>query len=143
MRTSIFILVLLLFVSCKTQSNQSVTEKSYLYTRTFHEALRHKMSGNYERALELFNKCLKENPKDDASHFAIAQISLIQGNIELAKTHTILASQRDINNLYYQIELGYMYREMGDFEEGAAIFEKIILEYPSKPNYYFEAALCY
>ena len=143
MRTSIFILVLLLFVSCKTQSNQSVTEKSNLYIRTFHEALRHKMSGNYERALELFNKCLKENPKDDASHFAIAQISLIQGNIELAKTHTILASQRDINNLYYQIELGYMYREMGEFEEGAAIFEKIILEYPSKPNYYFEAALCY
>ena len=142
MRISIFILYLLL-VSCKTQSNQLISEKSELYTRTFHEALRHKMSGNYERALELFNKCLKENPKDDASHFAIAQISLIQGNLELAKTHTILASQRDLDNLYYQIELGYMYREMGEFEEGATVFEKIILEHPLNPNYYFEAAICW
>ncbi len=143
MRISIFISVLLLLASCKTQSNQRIPEKSEQYTRTFHEALRHKMSGNYERALELFNKCLKENPKDDASHFAIAQISLIQGNLELAKTHTILASQRDENNLYYQIELGYMHREMAEFEEGATIFEKIILEHPSNPNYYFEAAICW
>ena len=142
MRISIFISVLLL-VSCKTQSNQVIPEKSELYTRTFHEALRYKMSGNHERALELFNNCLKEYPKDDASHFAIAQISLIQGNLELAKTHTILASQRDLDNLYYQIELGYMYREMGEFEEGATVFEKIILEHPLNPNYYFEAAICW
>jgi len=143
MRISVFISILLLFSSCKTQSESLKVEKSAFYIRTFHEALRHKMSGNYDRSLELFNQCLQESPNDDASHFAIAQISLIQGNLELAKTHTILAAQRDGDNLYYQIELGYMYREMGEFEEGAAVFEKIILEHPSNPNYYFEAAICW
>ena len=143
MRISIFISVLLLLASCKTQSNQSITGKSELYTRAFYEALRYKMSGNYERALELFNKCVKENPNDDASHFAIAQISLIQGNVEGAKTHTILASQKDVNNHYYKIELAQIYRKLGDFEQGASIFEKIILDYPSNPNYYFEAAICW
>ena len=103
MRISVFISILLLLTSCKTQSESRVSEKSEFYTRTFHEALRHKMSGNYERALELFNKCFKENPNDDASHFAIDQISFIQGNLDRAKAHTILASQRDQNNLNYQI----------------------------------------
>ena len=112
-----------------------------MYTKSFHEGIRFKLLGNYDKAQELFKLCLKEAPNDDASHFALAQISLMQGDLELAKNHTIQAAQLDKTNLYYQIELGYMYREMGEFEKSARVFEEIIAKRPTNSNYYFECAL--
>ena len=143
MRISLVIFIFFFFTSCRTDLPIRVSQKSEVYTRSFHEALRNKMSGNYEKALVLFNKCLKEVPNDDASHYAIAQIELIRGNIDIAKEHTILAFEMDKRNIYYQIELGYMFKETGQYEKAALVFEKIIQKAPEMSNYYFEAAHCW
>ncbi|MDG2154079.1 MAG: tetratricopeptide repeat protein [Crocinitomicaceae bacterium] len=119
-----------------TNSNKSET-----YISAFHEGVRLKLLGNYEEAISRFKTCLKEKPEDDASHFAIAQISLINGDLDQAKYHTIQAATYDKSNLYYQIELGYMYRETGEHEKSAVVFEEIISKRPTNSNYYFESAL--
>ena len=141
MRISLLIFILCFFISCKTESELINSPKSEKYIKSFHEGLRYKLLENYDKALETFYKCLKEQPNDDASHFAIAQISLIQGNLEQAKIHTKQASELDDSNLYYQIELGYMYRELGEFEKSASVFNEIISKRSTNSNYYFECAL--
>lgn len=115
--------------------------KSETYISNFHEGVRLKLLGNYEEAVSRFKTCIKEKPEDDASHFAIAQISLIKGDLDQAKYHTIKAASYDKSNLYYQIELGYMYRETGEYEKSATVFEEIITKRPSNSNYYYESAL--
>ena len=57
------------------------------------------------------------------------------------KIHTKKASELDDSNLYYQIELGYMYRELGEFEKSASVFNEIISKRSTNSNYYFECAL--
>ena len=141
MRISLLLFILMFVVSCKTETELINTTKSEKFTRSFHEGLRLKLLGNYDKALELFNTCLKEEPNDDASHFAIAQISLIKGNLEQAKRHTTQAAALDHSNIFYQIELGYMYRETGEYEKSANVFEEILNERPTNSNYYFESAL--
>lgn len=127
--------------SCRTIEKTTNSIKSETYISAFHEGIRLKLIGNYEEAIARFKKCLKEKPEDDASHFAIAQISLINGDLEQAKYHTIQAAKGDESNLYYQIELGYMYRETAEHEKSAAVFEEIISKRPTNSNYYFESAL--
>ena len=141
MRISLLFLLLILFFSCRTSEESTKPNKSETYISAFHEGVRLKLIGNYEESIARFNKCLKEKPEDDASHFAIAQISLIKGDLEQAKYHTIQAATFDKSNLYYQIELGYMYREIGEYEESALIFEEIISKRSTNSNYYFESAL--
>ena len=141
MRISLLFLLLILFFSCRTSEESTKPNKSETYISAFHEGVRLKLIGNYEESIARFNKCLKEKPEDDASHFAIAQISLIKGDLEQAKYHTIQAATFDKSNLYYQIELGYMYREIGEYEESALVFEEIISKRSTNSNYYFESAL--
>ena len=141
MRISLLFLLLVLFFSCRTSVESTNPIKSETYISAFHEGVRLKLLGNYEEAVARFKKCLKEKPEDDASHFAIAQISLIKGDLEQAKYHTIQAATFDKSNLYYQIELGYMYRETGEHEKSALVFEEILAKRSTNSNYYFESAL--
>jgi tetratricopeptide (TPR) repeat protein len=141
MRISLLLISLILFISCKTNEELVNHAKSETYIQSFHEGIRLKLLGNYEEAIALFTKCLKEAPEDDASHFAIAQISLITGDLEQAKHYTIQAASLDNSNLYYQIELAYMYRETGEYEKSAIGFEEIITKRSTNANYYYECAL--
>ena len=141
MRISLLFVSLFFFLSCKNSEESLSQVKSETYTKSFHEGIRLKLLGNYEKATQLFTTCLKEAPNDDASHFALAQISLIKGDLEQAKYHTMKAASLDNTNLYYQIELGYMYRETGDYEKSANVFEVIINKRSTNANYYYECAL--
>ena len=141
MRISLLFVSLFFFLSCKNSEESLSQVKSETYTKSFHEGIRLKLLGNYEKATQLFTTCLKEAPNDDASHFALAQISLIKGDLEQAKYHTMQAASLDNTNLYYQIELGYMYRETGDYEKSANVFEVIINKRSTNANYYYECAL--
>ena len=140
MRFKLLIVLFYALFSCKTSSELASTSKSAEYTKSFHEGLRLKLLGNYEEALDSFRRCIKEEPEDDASHFAMAQIYLMKGNEIEAKKHTIEAATKDEDNIFYRIELAYMYREFNDFETSAEIFEQLISERPSSSKYYIEAS---
>lgn len=87
MRISLLFLLLVLFFSCRTSVESTNPIKSETYISAFHEGVRLKLLGNYEEAVARFKKCLKEKPEDDASHFALAQISLIKGDLEIGRAH--------------------------------------------------------
>jgi len=140
MRFKLLIVLFYALFSCKTSSETVSVSKSAEYTKSFHEGLRLKLLGNYEEALDSFRRCIKEEPEDDASHFAMAQIYLMKGNVIEAKKHTIEAAIKDEDNIFYRIELAYMYREFNDFETSAEIFEQLISERPSSSKYYLEAS---
>jgi len=140
MRFKLLIVLFYALVSCKTSSEHVSVSKSAEYTKSFHEGLRLKLLGNYEEALDSFRRCIKEEPGDDASRFAMAQIYLMEGNLIEAQKYTIEAAEKDENNIFYRIELAYMYREFNEFETSAEIFEQLISERPSSSKYYFEAS---
>ena len=113
------------------------------YIRSFHEGVRLKLNGQDQEAIDKFNACLLLDEKDDAAHFALAQIYLNQENFNQAAVHTLKASEIDPKNEHYQSELAFMYVELKKFSEAVSVFEKLLKKTPNNQTYYAGAAECY
>ena len=121
----------------------STEQPSKVFVQSFHEGVRLKLQGNYSEAIDRFKICLENQPSDDATHFALAQTYLLLGDLQQAEAHTISAVQADRDNLFYQVELAYMLREKGVFNEAAELFEVIAESRTRNTEYYLAAIDCY
>lgn len=121
----------------------SVEQPSKVFVQSFHEGVRLKLQGNYSEAIDRFKICLENQPSDDATHFALAQTYLLLGDLQQAEAHTLSAVQADRDNLFYQVELAYMLREKGVFNEAAELFEVIAESRTRNTEYYLAAIDCY
>ena len=142
MRYNLFFILILLLCACKEPRliiDNDNSQKSKAFITAFHEGLRLKIQGNYFKAIERFELCLQEEPLDDASHFAMAQTFLLMGDLAQAETHTISAVELDKDNVFYQVELAYMLRNKGAFEEAGSLFDAIISSRPREIEYYLLA----
>jgi len=142
MRYKLLFVVILILCACKEPRSiidNDNSQKSKAFITAFHEGLRLKLQGNYNKAIERFEFCLQEEPRDDASHFAMAQTFLLLGDLAQAETYTISAVELDKDNVFYQVELAYMLRNKGAFEESGALFETIISSRPREIEYYLLA----
>jgi len=92
---TISFLVLCLF-SCRT-GKETKRVHSSTFIKNFHEGVRLKLNFELEPAIDKFNLCLKEDPMDDASHFALAQLYLMKmifsGRPFIPNKHQILTQQ--------------------------------------------------
>lgn len=137
---------LLCLCGCKEGSHitgDSNKHPSKVFIQSFHEGVRLKLQGNYNEAIYRFKRCLENQPSDDAAHFALAQTYLIIGDFQQAEKHTISAVQADRDNLFYQVELAYMLREKGVFNEAAELFEVIAESNTINTEYFLAAIDCY
>ena len=132
-----------MFSSCANLKKKKQVEHDAAYIHTFHEGVRFKLNGQNQEAIDKFNACLVIDEKDDAAHFALAQIYLNQENLDQAAFHTLKASDIDPKNEHYQSELAFMYVELKKFPEAIAVFEKLLKKTPNNPTYYAGAAECY
>ena len=132
-----------MFASCANLKKKKQVEHDASYIHTFHEGVRFKLNGQDQEAIDKFNACLVIDEKDDAAHFALAQIYLDQENMDQAAVHTLKASQIDPKNEHYQSELAFMYLEVKKYPEAIAVFEKLLKKTPNNPTFYGGAAECY
>jgi len=118
-------------------------EHDAAYIQSFHEGVRLKLNGQAQEAIDKFNACLVIDERDDAAHFALAQIYLNQENLDQAAFHTLKASEIDPKNEHYQSELAFMYVELKKFPDAIAVFEKLLKKTPNNTTYYAGVAECY
>ena len=141
-----FLVFIVCLCGCKESlpiAKSPIHQTSNEFIQSFHEGVRLKLKGNYYEAIDRFKACLEKQPLDDASHFALAQTYLLVGNLKLAEVHTLSALEADKNNLFYQVELAYMLRENGSFDEAAELFELISKSRIRNTEYYLAAIDCY
>jgi tetratricopeptide (TPR) repeat protein len=133
----------LLFSSCANLKNKRKVEHDAAYIHSFHEGVRLKLNGQAQEAIDKFKACLVIDERDDAAHFALAQIYLNQENLDQAAFHTLKASEIDPKNEHYQSELAFMYVELKKFPDAIAVFEKLLKKTPNNTTYYAGVAECY
>jgi tetratricopeptide (TPR) repeat protein len=138
MRLNLFFIIIsfLLLSACRTAKEKRIVHSSN-FIRDFHEGVRLKLNFEVDRAIEKFNLCLKEDPTDDASNFALAQLYLMKNDLQKASFHTKQASEFDPKNLYYQTELAFMHQELKEYEQAALIFERLSKVNLQNPEYYY------
>ena len=123
-------------ISCRTAKEKKVVHSS-TFIKNFHEGVRLKLNFEIDPSIDKFNLCLKEDPKDDASNFALAQLYLMKNDLQNAALHTKQASESDPENLYYQAELAFMYQELKEFGQAAEIFDKLSKTNLQNLEYYY------
>lgn len=135
--------LLLVFTSCGTKkvaTGKTNSQDDLAYIQTFHNAMRYKVKGQLNNAIQAFDSCLVIRPTDDAAAFGLSQCYLQLDNKSKAAEYTELASKLDPNNIWYTQELGYMYYNQGKFTESEKCFAKMVKAQPNNVDWLFAHA---
>lgn len=98
----------------------------YPYIEKFHQAVREKISGNYNEAQKLFLECIQMKDDDDAVYFALAEIAEQQNKSSEAIKNYKKAYAIDNKNIIYLQGLAYAHYEKADFEEAEPLFKQMV-----------------
>jgi pentatricopeptide repeat protein len=139
-RIALFLLILAVLGSCKTSPNKTTPMSTVNKQQSlFHQGVRNYITGNNKKAILDFEACIKTNALDDASHFALAQLYLIESQLDQAAYHSEIAAKLDPNNSYYASELAYMYAEMKQYKKAGEFFEDLVSKDKNNIAYYMGA----
>ncbi len=144
----IYIILLIItigFSSCKSndaaKSTSSIqdADSQYNITNTFIEAKRKLYQGNQAAAFDGFNKCIKMNPKHDASYFELARMyehKDPEKSIEYIKK----AIEIDNSNIWYKEFLLRVYQQQKEYDNAIEIIKELIKLQPESKEYYYQWA---
>ncbi len=149
--TAVMLLFLCVFVGCKTPEDVSanagkniLSEKEELkFKHAFHDAGKEKILGNYELAAELFQQCIKINPKQADPYFELATIYDYAGKKDKALIYAKEAVKLEPDNTWYKLLYADLLKKDGQIEKVLKIYEELIKQTPGKIEYYYELANAY
>jgi tetratricopeptide (TPR) repeat protein len=110
---------------------------------TYYEASKQKIIGNYDKAIDLYKKCLDQDPADAAAMYEIASIYADQGNSTEAIPFAEKAVKQDMSNKWYKILLIQLYQAQGKYTEAGDYLSQLIVAEPNNIEYYEDQALNY
>ena len=134
--------MLVFTVSC-TVKKITTHRKSSVYYVHFHEGVRRQITGDYEKSISEFEKCLELEHNDDASLYGIALCLEKQNQAGAAINYMEKACHADPNNQYYSSHLAYLFQINGEFSKAAQLQESLIKIHPENEKLYFDAAMNY
>lgn len=125
----LFLVITVVLSACgneKDAAEQSVFNQRKVFKETFHEANSEKMIGHYEKAIELFEKCLVIEAENPAVHFALSDLYEKQGDEAKTLSHAEQAYELNTKNKWYILRLADLYFAQEKFDETANLYGQII-----------------
>jgi tetratricopeptide (TPR) repeat protein len=123
----------------KTLSDQDQREIKAM----FMEALKQKLIGNYDEAIELFTACINKDPKNAACYYELSGLYDAQKRFTSAVAAAKEAATLDPKNNWYQIQMAFLFQKNGYYREAVDAFESIVKNNPEKFDYYYPLAEAY
>lgn len=148
----IIFISLLLSQSCKTGSKVASTpvtkaaeqagldEKQVNLQYNYYNAVKEKVLGNYDKAIELFSQVLRSDPNNHAAMYELAGIYIEKNKINDALHFSKNAVELNPDNEWYQLQLAEIYSKTNHTKEAVAIYEKLSKQHPERPDYLFQWA---
>ncbi len=96
-----------------------------------------KLRGNFEGAVNNFEKCLRVDPNNSAAYYHLSGLYDMQGRMLVAQDFARKAVELEPKNEWYMLQLAYLYQRNASPKEAALTFEKLIKLNPEKVDYYF------
>ncbi len=114
----------------------------------FVDANKEKILGNTEKAIYLFEECLKIDKNNDASYYELSKLySDIQNpklfNYDKALLYAEKSSSLKGDNIWYNLQLAYLYEINKKLDEAAKIYKKLIKISPYNIDYYSKIGQIY
>ncbi|MCY1721895.1 tetratricopeptide repeat protein [Prolixibacteraceae bacterium Z1-6] len=119
-----------------------VEQKQKEFEYLFVEALKQKMFGNAQKAIQLLSSCLEIDPNSSAAMFELANIHAVNNDFTSASLLLEKAISLNPNNKWYKLLLAQIYQQTNKFSEAADIYAGLSKEDPENLEYkYMNAAL--
>ena len=147
------IISLLLFTqACKTGSKVATTsgskgmdkkpvdEKQVNIQYNYYNAVKEKLLGNNDKAIELYSQVLRDDPGNHAAMYELASIYIEKNKVNDALHFSKSAAELNPENDWYQLQLAEIYGKTNQPKEAISIFEKLSKKHPERPDYLFQWA---
>jgi tetratricopeptide (TPR) repeat protein len=109
----------------------------------FFNALREKTIENLPTAVDLFNRVLQIDPKNDAAMYELANLKKLQNDYNTAEQLLEKTVSIAPNNTWYWTALADCYEKTNNIDKLENVFEQLIRLNPDKPDNYFDQANVY
>jgi tetratricopeptide (TPR) repeat protein len=108
---------------------------------TYYEASKQKVLGNFDKAIELYKKCIDLDEKDAAAMYELASIYAEQGQTSDAAPYAIKAAGIDPENEWYKILLVRIFQAQGKYADAAKVIDQLLIKDPDNIELYQDQAL--
>lgn len=124
------------------QKTELLEQKQAEFEYLFVEALKQKMFGNAQKAIQLLSSCLEIDPNSSAAMFELANIHAVNNDFTSASLLLEKAISLNSENKWYKLLLAQIYQQTRKFSEAADIYAGLLNEEPENLEYiYMKAAL--
>ena len=129
-------------IQTESAEKKELEEKKQMeFDYLFSEALKQKMLGNAQNAIQILSSCLQIDPNSSAAMFELASIHA--ANNDLTSATLLLEKAISINpdNIWYKKLLAQIYQQSQKFEEAAAIYSELSEKDPENQEYLYTKAI--
>jgi len=108
--------------------------------RLFMEATQARLGGQPQKAVVLYQQCLKLDPTNGAALFELAKLYHQGQNFPAAVDHAKRAVAADKENIWYRFLLADLYSQNRQTNEAAAVYREVLAKWPERYEVYFDLA---
>ncbi|QGY44224.1 tetratricopeptide repeat protein [Maribellus comscasis] len=125
-----------------TEEQELDERKQKEFEYLFVEALKQKMFGNAQKAIQLLSSCLDIDPNSSSAMYELANIHAANNDFTSASLLLEKAISIDSGNKWYKLLLAQIYQKQRKFSEAAEIYTELVKTDPENLEYlYMRAAL--
>jgi tetratricopeptide (TPR) repeat protein len=95
-------------------------------SETLQQAHEHRINGEYDDAIELYNEILDEDPEHAEALWGLGLSEMNTGDFDAALEKIKQASDLEPDNQLYLLDAGKHFTMLGMYEEAKPYFEKVI-----------------
>ncbi|MBL7962831.1 MAG: tetratricopeptide repeat protein [Flavobacteriales bacterium] len=106
----------------------------------FMDATRARLGGQSGKAIQLYEACVKDDPKNAAAHFELAKLYSQAQNPTAALDRARKAQALDRDNIWYRFLLADLCLQNGRASEAVEVYRGIIQKWPERHEVYFDLA---
>ncbi len=125
----------------KPEVKEIEEKKQMEFDYLFSEAVKQKLFGNTQNAIQILSSCLQINPNSSAAMYELASIHA--GNNDFASASLLLEKAISINpkNSWYKQMLAQIYQKSKKFEEAAKIYTELLKNDPENQEFLYTKAV--
>ncbi|HSO88258.1 MAG TPA: tetratricopeptide repeat protein [Draconibacterium sp.] len=122
--------------------NKELAEKKQMeFDYLFSEALKQKMFGNAQNAIQILSSCLEIDPNSSAAMYELASIHAANNDFTSATLLLEKAISLNPDNIWYKQMLAQIYQQTKRFDDAARLFTELLKKDPENQQYLYSKAI--
>jgi tetratricopeptide (TPR) repeat protein len=118
-------------------------KSNYKFEYLYSEALKEKLSKNYDKSISYFEECLKFSPESSASAYQLSILYLTLKQFDKAEYYIDYALKISPKNQWYLIQKSFVAGSLGDNTGYKNCYQLLNTYYPDNYAYAYELAILY